>query len=182
MKRSEFRASPVAVVRRVGEQTVVLVRELRAKPEAVWKALTDPEMLKHWSPFDPSRDLSTLGDATLTMAGSDGSESLPSIVRVAEPPRLLEYTWDKDIVRWELEAIADGRTRLTLTHTLDDVKWLSRVVPGWHICIDEMQYALDGDPVERIVGDDAKAHGWHELAHGYAKQLGVAPPDDEPPA
>jgi len=177
MKRADFRPSPVAVARRVGDRTVVLVRELRATPEKIWVALTDPAMLKHWSPFDASRDLSTLGPATLTQADASQQE-LPAVVRVANPPTLLEYTWDTDLVRWELEALPDGRTRLTLTHTLDPA-WISRVAAGWHVCIDQMQAALDGDPVERIVGDDAKAHGWGQLANDYAAMLGVPPPDAE---
>jgi hypothetical protein len=97
-----------------------------------------------------------------------------------ESTTLLEYTWDKDVVRWELEPISDGRTRLTLTHTVDDAAWLARVTPGWHISIDEVQALLDGDPVEPLDRGIpyTKPPGWRELAHGYAKLLGVAPPED----
>jgi uncharacterized protein YndB with AHSA1/START domain len=172
VKRSEFRPSPIAEARRVGDRTLVLVRVLRATPQTIWKALTEPAQQKLWGPAVASRDLSTLGPATLMQ--SDGSENAPAVVRIADAPRVLEYTWDKDVVRWELEALSDGRTRVTLTHTVDDAAWLSRVTPGWHISLDEMQAALDGDPV---TGGHEKPEGWRELADGYAAMLGVPAPD-----
>jgi hypothetical protein len=67
---------------------------------------------------------------------------------------------------------------VTLTHTVDDAAWLSSVTPGWHISLDEMQAALDGDPLEAVVGTYTKPTGWRELADGYAKMLGVPPPSN----
>lgn len=179
MKRSEFRPSPIAEARREGDRTLVLVRVLRATPDTIWRALTDPAQQKLWGPAVASRDLSTVGPATLTQTDGTGTDEdhAPAVVRIADAPRTLEYTWDKDIVRWELEALPDGRTRLTLTHTVDDAAWLSHVTPGWHISLDEMQAALDGDPVEALDGPYVKPDGWRELANGYAAMLGVSPPD-----
>ena len=47
-----------AEIRKDGAQgTLVLVRELSHPPEKVWKALTDPEHLREWAPFDSDRNL-----------------------------------------------------------------------------------------------------------------------------
>ncbi len=180
MKRSEFRPSPLgdATVRDDGERaTLVFVRELRHAPDVVWAALTDPAQVHHWAPFDPDRDLSQPGPATLAMAGGpndEGSgEPLPSTVRRAERPTLLEYTWGEDVLRWELTALASGGTRLTLHHTLADRSWLTKVTAGWHLCIDVLAEALAGNAFGRIVGSEAEDFGWCALERSYARKLGV---------
>jgi len=48
---------------------------------------------------------------------------------------------------------------------------------GWHICLDVLAHALDGDPLGRIVGADAlKFGGWQQLNAEYGKQFGVEAP------
>ena len=48
-----------AEVRKDGEKwTLVLVRELRHPPAKVWQALTDPEHLREWAPFESDPTLS----------------------------------------------------------------------------------------------------------------------------
>ena len=102
--------------------------------------------------------------------GRDGSEKSAITVRRVEPPRLLEYTWGEDVLRWELEA-TDGGTRLTLRHTVADRDWLARVAGGWHICLDVAERMMAGRPVGRIVGEEAKAYGWEDLHKAYAAGL-----------
>lgn len=170
MKKPAYQPSPpaaVAVERNQGRATLVFVRELRHPPEQVWSALTDPEQLREWAPFDPDRRLDAAGEAVLTMAGGAGDEKLPAVIRHAEAPRLLEYTWGNDVLRWELEPTTSG-TRLTLRHTLEDEAYVPMVGAGWHICVDVLERWLSGDPVGRIVGEQAKEYGWEELRAVYA--------------
>jgi len=174
-KRSDYQAGAAgeAEVRPDGPRwTIVFVRELRHPPSRVWRALTDPAELREWAPFDSDRDLGRTGDATLTMAGGDGSEKSPASVRHAKPSALLEYTWGGDVLRWELEPIATG-TRLTLRHTLDDRSWAAKVAAGWHICLDVADRLLAGDPIGRIVADDARRHGWERLDAAYSERFGI---------
>src|SRR3989442_2037612 len=64
-------AASGAEVRKEGEKsTLVLVRDLPHPPEKVWKALTDPEHLREWAPFDSDRDLGTVGTAKLSTVGA----------------------------------------------------------------------------------------------------------------
>jgi uncharacterized protein YndB with AHSA1/START domain len=173
MTRKDYRPSPPARAwtERDGDRwALVFVRELAHPAARVWRALTDPDELREWAPFDADRDLARSGPATLTMAGGDGSEKSEVAVRVAEPPRLLEYTWDKDVLRWELEPTASG-TRLTLRHTVEDKDWIPRVAGGWHICLDVADLFLSGRPVGRIVAEEAKAYGWEDLHAHYGALL-----------
>jgi uncharacterized protein YndB with AHSA1/START domain len=172
-----FETSPIAPVERepAGDRwTLVFVRELRHPRDKVWKALTDPDHLDAWSPFRPDRDLGTTGPATLAMVDGAESADTTATITTAEPPALLEYRWDEDLLRWELDEI-DGGTRLTLRHTVQAEGWLPKVAAGWHICLDVADRLLAGDPVPVIRGNEAKKFGWQELADAYAAKLNVEP-------
>lgn len=154
-----------------GQWTLVFVRDLKHAPAKVWRAITDPDELQAWAPFDANRDLSAVGPVQLTMAGPH-PELTAGHVRRADKPRILEYTWEKDVLRWEIEEIPGG-SRLTLHHTVEDKSWLPKVTAGWHICIDVLERALDGRPVGRIVADAAREVGWEKLNAQYATQFGM---------
>lgn len=178
MSTGNYQAGPAGEARahRDGDRwTVVIVREFKHPPEKVWEALTDPAQMREWAPFDAERNLETVGPAILTMAGGPTPEVSECNVIRAVRPRVLEYTWDTDLLRWELERTDTG-TRLTLHHRVGDRSWLPRVAAGWHICLDVAEHALDGRPLGRIVAGDAKKHGWERLAGEYATKFGVENP------
>jgi uncharacterized protein YndB with AHSA1/START domain len=155
---------------RDGRYTLVYVRRLGRAPERVWGALTHPEALREWAPFDATHDLGTPGTTTLTLAGGDRPIDLPSHVRRAEAPRRLEYTFGTDVLRWELEP-AGGGTRLTLRHTVNDWHFVPKVAAGWQICLDVAERYLAGRPIGRIVADEAKRFEWERLRAEYALHL-----------
>ena len=162
-----------AEIEKDGERwTLVLVRELRHPPAKVWKALTDPEHLREWAPFDADRNLGSVGTAKLTTVGAPTERVTESYVTRADAPRTLEYNWGGFDIRWQLEPLGDG-TRLTLWHNIDR-RFISMGAAGWHICIDVLDRLLDGDPIGRIVGPEAmKFSGWQRLNSEYAAQFGV---------
>src|SRR3954469_12165226 len=158
------------------EWTLVLVRELRHPPDRVWQALTDPEQLRQWAPFDADRDLGAVGTAKLTTIGAPKLHVTETKVKRADPPKALEYSWGGGDMRWELEPLGDSGTRLTLWHNIDR-GFISMGAAGWHICFDVLDRLLAGQPIGRIVGPDAmKFGGWQRLNAEYAKQFGVEPP------
>ena len=169
-----------AEVKKNGEQwTLVLTRDLAHPPAKVWAALTDPAQLREWAPFDADRNLGTTGPATLTTVGAPQAPA-SATVRRAEAPKVLEYDWGGQDVRWELAPIAKGGTRLTLWHNIDR-RFISMGAAGWHICLDVLARALDGAPLGRIVGGDAlKFGGWQRLNAEYAAQFGVEAPSWPP--
>jgi uncharacterized protein YndB with AHSA1/START domain len=165
-----------ARIRKEGEMwTLILVRELRHPPERVWQALTDPEHLRKWAPFDADRNLATVGPVKLSTVGTPTPQVAETTVKRAEAPRLLEYCWGTQDLRWELEPFADG-TRLTLWHNIER-RFIAWGAAGWHICFDVMERALAGAPIGRIVGADAmQFDGWQRLTAEYAQQFGVEAP------
>jgi uncharacterized protein YndB with AHSA1/START domain len=157
--------------------TLVLVRELRHPPALVWEALTDPAQLSEWAPFDSDRSLAAVGPAKLTTIGAPAPHAtMETQVKRADPPRALEYSWGGGDVRWELEPLGAGGTRLTLWSNINRA-WISAGAAGWHICFDVLDRLLAGDPMGRTVGPELmKFGGWQRLNAEYAKQFGIEIP------
>ena len=178
-EREQYEPGPAsgAQVQKEGEKwTLILVRELRHAPEKVWLALTDPEHVREWAPFDTDGSLGTAGATVkLTAVAAPTPQVSETTVRRADAPKVLEYNWGGQDIRWELEALGGG-TRLTLWHNIDR-RYISMGAAGWHICFDVLERLLAGAPVGRIVGPAAmKFGGWQRLNAEYAKQFGVEKP------
>ncbi|MBS2027207.1 MAG: SRPBCC family protein [Deltaproteobacteria bacterium] len=156
--------------------TLVLVRDLNHPPEKVWTAITEPEHLREWAPFDADTSLSKVGTvAKLTTVGAPKPHVTETQVKRAEAPKLLEFSWGDQNIRWELEPKGAG-TRLTIWHNINR-NYISMGAAGWHICIDVMDAHLAGEPIGRTVGPAAmKVAGWPRLLGEYVKLLGVEAP------
>ena len=155
--------------------TLVLVRDLRHSPARVWDALTDPEQLREWAPFDSDRNLGTVGTAMLSTVGAPTPYVAETRITRADKPRALEFNWGGKDIRWELEPLGGG-TRLTLWHNIGR-GYIAMGAAGWHICFDVLDRHLAGDPIGRIVGPAAmKFEGWQRLNAEYGKQFGVGKP------
>lgn len=167
-------AAAGADVRKDGDKwTLVLVRTLRHAPDKVWQALTDPQHLREWAPFDADRNLGKAGAATLTTVGAPTPLVSETEVKRADAPHLLEFNWGGQDIRWELQPVEGGGTRLTLWHNIDR-NFIAMGAAGWHICFDVLERFLDGQPIGRIVGVDAlKFEGWQRLNAEYGRQFGV---------
>jgi uncharacterized protein YndB with AHSA1/START domain len=163
-----------AQIQKDGEKwTLILVRELRHSPEKVWQALTDPAHLHEWAPFDADGSLGTAGAiVNLTTVAAPKPHVTETKVTRADAPKVLEYNWGAQDMRWELEALGGG-TRLTLWHNIDR-RYIAMGAAGWHICFDVLDRLVGGTPIGRTVGPEAiKIGGWQRLNAEYAKQFGI---------
>ena len=177
--REKYAPGPAAgaEVQKDGDKwTLVLVRELPHPQARVWKALTDPEHLREWAPFDSDRNLGAVGTAKLSTVGAPTPYVTETHVKRADAPKALEYDWGGGDIRWELEPLGGGGTRLTLWHNIDR-RFISMGAAGWHVCFDVLERLLAGQPIGRIVGPETmKFDGWQRLHAEYAKQFGVQTP------
>jgi uncharacterized protein YndB with AHSA1/START domain len=156
--------------------TLILTRELHHPPEKVWRALTEPEHLHEWAPFDVDGKLAAVGNTVkLTWVGT--GHSFETRVTRADAPRVLEFA----DIRWELEP-SDGGTRLTLWHSIDR-RFIAWGAAGWHIAIDVMAQLLSGIVIGRLAGAAAREFdGWQRLVAEYKQQFGVEAPREAPKA
>jgi uncharacterized protein YndB with AHSA1/START domain len=178
--RAQYTPGPAsgAEIQKNGEQwTLVLVRDLAHPPAKVWTALTDPDHLREWAPFDTDRNLGQVGAATLTTVGAPTPQVSETKVTRADPPHLLQFDWGGQDIRWELKPLTGGGTRLTLWHNIDR-RYIAMGAAGWHLCFDVLEHLLDGHPLGRMVGAGLMKDGaWQRLHAEYAKQFGVEMPN-----
>jgi uncharacterized protein YndB with AHSA1/START domain len=134
-----------------GRTVLRMWRELRHPAEKVWRAITEPRHLAGWFPATVEFDLRLDGPVTFTFEEDPGApvdEQSTGVIRAYEPPRLLEYTWGAEVLRWELEPSADGCT-LHLTATYDDRPGSASFSGGWTLCFDALVRVLGGSVPER---------------------------------
>jgi uncharacterized protein YndB with AHSA1/START domain len=158
--------------KREGEQwTLVVVRTLKHSPDKVWRALTEPEHLREWSPFDADASLARAGaKVKLTTVGAPKPHVTETTVEKAEPNKSLVFNWGGNDMRWELEPSGMG-TKLTLWTSINR-RFIAMGAAGWHVCLDVLDHLLAGDPLGRIAGPEAmKVPGWQNLQAEYAKQF-----------
>jgi uncharacterized protein YndB with AHSA1/START domain len=91
---------------------------LDAPPHEVWEALTDATLLSEWLADEVELDPREGGELVCRFA--DGEERRGEIALVEEAERLA-FDWHRaegpSRVEWIVDAVADDRTRLTVTET-----------------------------------------------------------------
>lgn len=149
-----------------GRHVLRFERHLAHPPAKVWRALTETEALRAWFVQILDYDRSNLDfaeGAALTFVPKDADFPIGhgTVVR-SEPPCVLEYTWDGEVLRWELEP-EDSGCRLIFTVVVDDRGTAVATAPGWHAELDGLAAVLDGTTRE---------HDWAELIETYARAIG----------
>lgn len=136
------------------ETSLRLSRVIKADPETVFRAWTEPDQLKRWSCPEGSTvedarvDLRVGGKYRIRMRGSEGQiHTAVGTYRQIEPRRLV-YTWE-----WEEEDQAIGETLVTVefkdlggetevvvTHELfPSAEAKSGHEEGWTSCLDRLE-------------------------------------------
>ena len=122
---------------------------IKATPEAIWTAITDPEWTKKYGYGCPSVNELRPGGAFRAMASEEMKAfGTPDVmvdgeVVEADPPRKLVQTWralwDAEMaaegfkrLTWEIEPGKDGVTKLTVTHELERAPKTAEQVAGKH--------------------------------------------------
>lgn len=136
-------------------------------PEKVWRALIEPEELKHWFPSTIEGERKAGAKLRFAFEGQPGPVT-EGVMRVFDPPRLLEFTWMKDVLRFELTEERGG-SKLVFTNIFDERVVAPRSAAGWHKCLERM--------AEKLGASKPEDAGWHDLYRSYAADFG---PSDYP--
>src|SRR5205085_12671503 len=121
-----------------------------------------PAQLRAWAAFDAEGSLGAVGSTVkLSTVGTPTPQVSETKVTRAEAPKVLEYDWGGNDIRWELEPLGSG-TRLTLWNSIDR-RFISMGAAGWHIALDVLDHLLGGTPLGRIVAGDAMKFEWPRL-------------------
>ena len=155
--------------------TLRFTRRLPHPAAKVWRALTEPEHLATWFPTTVEGDLAP--GATLRynfrdmdLPGFDGT------VVACDPPRLLEFQWGDERLRFELTP--DGQqTLLSFSASFAEVGRAARDAAGWHTCLDVLGYDLAGETPPWPQDDR-----WRIVHADYVRVLGPEAATIGPPA
>ena len=122
-------------------------RELTHPVSKVWDAITTPEGLRAWFPFDIIGDRATGASLRFTFREGEGEDFSGSMVAF-DPPSVMELSWEGDeTLRLELAPSGTGCV-LTLINRFDEVGKAARDAAGWHACLDALSASLDGTSVD----------------------------------
>ena len=137
--------------------SLAIVRKLNAAPAKVWRAITEPEMLKQWmAPADAFKvpvaetELRVGGRYHIVMNAPDGQvHDVSGVYREIVPNKKLVYTWAwkttperESVVTIELRAAGNG-TELTLKHEqFADEETRNHHEQGWNGCLARLEKAL----------------------------------------
>jgi uncharacterized protein YndB with AHSA1/START domain len=169
-------------------------RRLAHPPERVWRALTDNADLACWFPAqihgeraagarlcfqfpdepgpevdDEMRELMlTAQQQAQELPAEAAPDPMTGQLLVFDPPRVLEFSWGEETLRFELEGQGGG-TRLVFTHTFTDLAKSARDASGWEVCFDALDNYLAGLPPAPFTMDR-----FEELFASYARRFGAA--------
>ncbi|HET9456654.1 MAG TPA: SRPBCC family protein [Candidatus Limnocylindrales bacterium] len=154
-----------------GEPELRFERRLRHPIERAWAALTDPRELAAWFPAAIATEWRPGAPIRFTFPEGEGEgvgeEALRGTVVAVEPPRLLEFRWDRDRLRFELSPDGDG-CRLIFVNTLHDETYgPHQVGAGWHVCFEWLEALLVGRaPKREAAARVAELEGRYRSAFG----------------
>jgi uncharacterized protein YndB with AHSA1/START domain len=150
-----------------GRVTLRFERQLPHPAEKVWRALTDNDELAYWFPVQIQGERRAGSKVTFVFTDEVISPEIQKYfedeapfkppteeetanqegeILVFQPPRVLEFSWGDDILRFELQG-AGEQTLLVFTHSFDDESRAARDASGWDLSFDSLERRLAGlDP------------------------------------
>jgi len=151
---------------KVGREHVLRFERFYPHPrEQVWAALVEPERLAHWFPAAIVGERRAGAPLKFVFAGDEGP-ALEGQIRVFDPPRLLEFTWGSDVLRWELSPAPGGST-LVFSTSVAQRSNAPRDATGWEGCLDGLEATLGGKPAV------AASSSFAERYQGYIAAFGM---------
>jgi uncharacterized protein YndB with AHSA1/START domain len=128
-----------------GRPAVRFERRYEHPVEKVWRAVTEPDELVHWFPAQVSVDLRLGGAVRFEFRPEDQVPDGAGEVTELDPPRRFAFTWDKELLQFELEPEDGGSAcRFRLTHLLSESDTAARNAAGWEVCLADLQERLEG--------------------------------------
>ncbi len=150
-------------------------RSLSHPPEKVWRALTESEHLQYWMPADIVGERAEgaaielpFWPAHVQKYGLDEAP-LTGEIRVWDPPRVFEWTWETDVLRFELEPVEGGTVLHFTTWLGPSDEAAANTAAGYHACLDHLLELLDTGAAPPLAEADV-----HDLEVAYGEAVGAA--------
>ena len=134
---------------------------IRATPEQVWEAITNPEFTTRYFYGSVVDSTFEVGAPYRGLTGDRSQQLVEGEILESDPPRLLRHTWrtlwdeaassePASRVSWEIEGQEDGTTKLTVVHDQLEASPLTAasVSGGWAYVLSGLKTLLEtGEPL-----------------------------------
>ncbi|MBC1434253.1 ATPase [Listeria rocourtiae] len=118
--------------------------ELNSEISKVWDLIATTKGFVQWF---PELSIGESGVDGLILFDFGNGEYEEMKITVYEPKSILEYTWDKNMVRFELVE-QDNKIKLRFTEEINEkTTHTPRDISGWHMCLEKIQGILEGKEV-----------------------------------
>ena len=147
-------------------------RRLAHPPEKVWRALTEPDQLSKWYPFQTTEIDLRVG-ATIHFSDGQGM-TMDAVITEVDAPRVFAFSEhapaemtreSDDLVRFELKPDGEG-CLLIFTQVFDDRPAAASYATGWTGCLEVLRQILDGQPI-------AAPADWAARHERYVEEFGL---------
>ncbi len=135
-------------------EDIVIERVIDAPRERVWKALIDPEDLKHWSHADEGwttpfaeTDPRVGGTLRIGFGSPDGKNDfvLEGTYTVVEEPDRLVYKMGDDRIVTNTLVEEGGKTKITISFTPEEENTREKQQEGWSLILKHLVEYLEGE-------------------------------------
>ena len=110
-------------------------RPLAHPVDRVWSAITEPDGLSAWFPFDIEGERTTGAPLRFVFREEEGHDFSGEMVEF-DPPSVMELRWEGDeTLRLEVTPTGSGCV-LTVINRFDEIGKAARDAAGWHACLD----------------------------------------------
>ena len=161
--------------RRGDRWTLTFVRRLKHPPEKVWRALTEAEHLAAWFPAEMHGERAAGAPLRFVFSNDEGPPTEGEML-VYDPPRVLEFRWDTDVLRFDIRPEGEGCV-LTMVDTFAELGKAARDGAGWHACLDVLEHHLAGEEPPWTPQEH-----WADVHPGYVERFGPEAATIGPPA
>jgi uncharacterized protein YndB with AHSA1/START domain len=127
-----------------GRPAVRFVRRYPYDVQRVWKAITDPDELRHWFP-SPEVSYEPHAGGGIELSGDPNTEKMPGKVLAFDPPHRFAFDWGEDELHFTLAAAGEG-CQLELLNILAGSGQAARNAAGWEVCLDQLRKTIEGSP------------------------------------
>jgi uncharacterized protein YndB with AHSA1/START domain len=142
--------APGEVLRIEGRVGLRFVRRYPHPIERVWAAITESENIRAWLPCDMIGERRAGAEIMLPFGPAQVEKYgmvetvISGRIDVWEPPRVFQWFWGGDLLRFVLSE-TDGGTILRFTTWLErsDPAVLVGTASGYHLCLGELRSLLD---------------------------------------
>jgi uncharacterized protein YndB with AHSA1/START domain len=148
--------------------SVLRYRRRLAHPlQKVWRALTEDAHLAEWFPTTIEGERAAGAPLLFSFREGEG-EPFDGEMLAFDAPTLMELRWADDVLRFELAPDGSGCV-LDLIVTFPEYGKAARDAAGWHVCLEQLDFACVGAPLPWEPPDR-----WRLVHRSYVERFGPA--------